>query len=415
VPRQDLTTLLRGHQARWHQNEKNTAELLKAVVSARNGKQFSGEDIYHLLRLTWVTSADDHWRKLKIPALINLFPQSKPVPEPRKISTLRGALSALRLPNDVALAAARTTGIVNVYGPWRNSSGAWCAQNAHELRKIIQAAKTLKANDQGRLTLARRIDGLPKISSPSSQSNARPEIVVTPRVACLDPHSRFPIVNGRKSVQPLLARLELKGRNLEEQVRGMTGLIGRFGITDSFMLDVLADRIKKVAPKLNIPIAVRVIAPTTGSAIPDFDDSERKYLRQAGTIRYRHRHNKMTRELKRLLHRFTLTQGTKPDCRWDALIEHYERTGRDLLLEVKPDPQKAAIRIAIGQLLDYRRFVPRPATTDIALLTMRPPDKLYRQLLLDVQISVIWFTDEECGTLDGEGLLGPRYANHSLA
>jgi hypothetical protein len=118
---------------------------------------------------------------------------------------------------------------------------------------------------------------------------------------------------------------------------------------------------------------------------------------------------------QRLLHRFTLTQGTKPDCRWDVLIEHYERTGRDLLLEVKPDPQRAAIRIAIGQLLDYRRFVPRPATTDIALLTMRPPDKLYRQLLLDVQISVIWFTDEECGTLDGEGLLGPRYANHSLA
>lgn len=314
------------------------------------------------------------------------------------------AIGALLLPEDVALAAARTTGIVNVYGPWRNSSRAWCAHNAPDLRKIIRRAKTLEANDQGRLAMAVKVDDLPKISSPSSRSNARPGNVVTPVVACLDPQSRFPIVNGRKAVQGLLARLGLKSRNLEEQVRGMTGLIGRFGIADSFTLDVLADKVKSVASVLNVPIKMRrVVAPTAGSAIPDFDDSEREYLRKAATVRYRHRHNKMTKKLKQLLHGFTVTQGTKPDCRWDALIEHYERTGRDLLLELKPDPEKAAIRIAIGQLLDYRRFVPRPAATDIAVLTIKSPEKLYRQLLLDQQISSIWFTGEESGTLKGEG------------
>ena len=226
---------------------------------------------------------------------------------------------------------------------------------------------------------------------------------MTPLVACLDPYSRFPIVNGRKAVQALLGKLGLRGRNLKEQVRGMTGLIGRFGIPNSFMLDVLADRIKQVAPKLNVPIEVRVVAPSSGSSLPEFDTSEREYLRQAGTVRYRNRHNKMTTALKKLMHGFKLSQGTNPDCRWDVLVEHYEATGRDLLLEVKPDPEKAAVRIAIGQLLDYRRFVLRPATTDIAALTIGAPDKLYRQLLLELQISPIWFTGEDCRALDGEG------------
>lgn len=169
------------------------------------------------------------------------------------------------------------------------------------------------------------------------------------------------------------------------------------------MLDVLADRIKQVAPKLNVPIEVRVVAPSSGSSLPEFDTSEREYLRQAGTVRYRNRHNKMTTALKKLMHGFKLSQGTNPDCRWDVLVEHYEATGRDLLLEVKPDPEKAAVRIAIGQLLDYRRFVLRPATTDIAALTIGAPDKLYRQLLLELQISPIWFTGEDCRALDGEG------------
>jgi hypothetical protein len=112
----------------------------------------------------------------------------------------------------------------------------------------------------------------------------------------------------------------------------------------------------------------------------------------------------MTTALKRLLPGFTVTQGTHPDCRYDVLIERYAATGHDLLLEVKPDPEKAAIRIAVGQLLDYRRFVPRPAATDLGLLTIRPPDKNYRQFLSELQISAIWFTDEECEALHAEGV-----------
>jgi hypothetical protein len=41
----------------------------------------------------------------------------------------------------------------------------------------------------------------------------------------------------------------------------MTGLTGRFGISDAFMLDVLADEIKEIASKLNVPVAVKTVAP----------------------------------------------------------------------------------------------------------------------------------------------------------
>jgi hypothetical protein len=399
----NVAKLLKGKKGGWYQSERDTAALLQTVVSARSGKPLLGDDIWYILQLTWVTRARDHWRKLKVPALLRLFPQQKSVQKPSRDAGLQEALEAVSLPKRVAKAAAKTTGIVNFRGTWRNSSRAWCEENAPELRDIIRESRRLPANDRERLTLAVKIDRLPRIPSPSRSANASSGNILTPLVACLDPYSRFPIVNGRTAVQALLGKLGLSGRNLKEQVRGMTGLIGRFGISNSFMLDVLADRIKQIAPKLNVPIEVRIVAPGSGSALPDFDTSEREYLRQAGTLRYRHRHNKMTTALKKIVHGFKLTQGTNPDCRWDVLVEHYETTGHDLLLEVKPDPEKAAVRIAIGQLLDYRRFVPRPATTDVAVLTIGAPNKLYRQLLLELQISSIWFTDEDCRALDGEG------------
>ena len=409
MPTHNLSKLLKGKKARSYQGKRNTAALVQAVLSARTGRLLSGDDIWHLIRLTWLTAADDHWRKLKIEALRQLFPQGKKVLQLSRATSLQNALNQLALPKNVQQAAAKTTGIVNFRGTWRNSSRAWCKQNAPELRDIIRQAIHLPPNDADRLALAEKIDGLTKIASPLRIANASPGNFLTPLVACLDPHRRFPIVNGRKAVQALLRKLDLRGRNLEEQVRGMTGLIGRFGIADAFVLDALADEVTKVAHRINVPAKSPSKGPTkrpvphAGSELPDYDASERQYLQEAGTHRYRNRHNKMTTALKKLLPKFKLTQGTSPECRWDAIVECYETTGRDLLLEVKPDGTKAAIRIAIGQLLDYRRFVPRPAATDIAVVTIGRPDGLYRQLLLDLQISAIWFVDERCLAFDGEG------------
>lgn len=89
------------------------------------------------------------------------------------------------------------------------------------------------------------------------------------------------------------------------------------------------------------------------------------------------------------------------------LVKNYDQTSRDLLIEAKPDPEKGAIRIAIGQLLDYRRFLDRRAATDLALLTISPPSKSHIELLEELQITADWYTDENCHRVGGTGRAWP--------
>jgi hypothetical protein len=87
------------------------------------------------------------------------------------------------------------------------------------------------------------------------------------------------------------------------------------------------------------------------------------------------------------------------------LIENYVGKGNDLLLEVKPEPDTGSIRIAIGQLFDYRHRLGRPAGVDLALVTVRTPASVYLKLLESLRISVLWFADEGCHQLHGTGLV----------
>jgi hypothetical protein len=139
----NVAKLLKRRKTGWYQSERNTAAMLRTVVSARSGKPLSGDDIWYILQLTWVTRARDHWRKLKVPALLRLFPQEKSVRKPSRDANLQEVLERVSLPKRVAEAAAKTTGIVNFRGTWRNSSRAWCKQNSAELRDMIRKALLL--------------------------------------------------------------------------------------------------------------------------------------------------------------------------------------------------------------------------------------------------------------------------------
>lgn len=390
----------------WYETERNTADLLKAVVSERSIASLSGDDIWNLLRLTWITRSDDHWEKLKVPALARLWRT------PQKLSSgLIETIRAMSLPPKVANLAVKPTGFVNFRNEWRNSSQTWCAQHRKLLVTIIAEASRLERNDQGRIELATKIEALPRVPPPAGAGgHAAASIMVTPLIACLDPHRRFPTINGREAVRDLLKALGLANRDFTKQVTGMVGLIGKLGIKDSFALDVLAEDIIGIAKKLprrhvsssqktNDAKPVR-----GGSPLPDLDVDERQALQKVQTVVYRNRHNKMTNALKRICEGWRVVKrGTSPDCCYDALIENYDATGRDLLVEAKPDPDKGSVRIAIGQLFDYSRFLPHRAGTDCALLTISKPPKGYRQLLLDLQISPIWFLNEDCDSLEGSG------------
>ena len=62
--------------------------------------------------------------------------------------------------------------------------------------------------------------------------------------------------------------------------------------------------------------------------------------------------------------------------------------GRNLLIEAKPTTAREHIRLAIGQLFDYRRWLaPSPS---LAILTNQEPADDMKTLLDDLQINQIW-------------------------
>ena len=404
-PMSSVAKLLQAHKD-WYETEQNTADLVNAIASEQARRSFSGDDIWNLMRLTWITRSDNHWNKLKVPALAQLWRTSQKVN-----GDLVETIAAMSLPPKVAAAAVKPTGFVNFRNEWRNSSRTWCVTNRKMLVAIIREAVQLERNDRGRIRLAAKIDKLPRVPPPAGAGgDAAPFIALTPLIACLDPHRRFPTINGRLAVRDLLKELGLTSREFTDQVTGMVGLIGQLGIADSFALDVLAGDIIGIVKKL--PRA-HVSSPPGGqnasksrdrSALLDLDVEERHATQKSQTVRYRNRHNKMTNALKRICDGWRiLKRGTTPDCCYDVLIENYDTTGRDLLLEAKPDPDKGSLRIAIGQLFDYSRFLRHRGRTDSAVLTISAPPRSYRQLLLDLQISPLWFQNEKCDRLEGAG------------
>src|ERR1035441_9592212 len=387
----------------WYETERNSERLVKAVTAVRPIRRLSGEDIWWLLQLTWITVSrghvtKDHWRRLKVPALAHLLKVSVSVS-----SNLNTSLDNMHLPQPITQTPTKTTGFANAYPAYRNSLRTWCSANEKELRSILIAANLLKSNDQGRFDLASNLERLPPVWTPLGKRKMSASNLITPLVACLDPKRRFPIINGEKGVHHRLTKLGLVNHSLEDQVKGFIGLIGQFGLADAFAVDTMSEG------QMDNIIKRAQMAPKTGSAIggrttlPFLDEAERKALQESRTITYRRRHNKMTTRFKNLLPGMELTQGTSLDCRYDVLVTDYDGKDRDLLIEVKPDPDKGSIRIAIGQLLDYRRFLPKQAATDLAILTILRPSSTYTELMQELQITPLWFTEESCQTLAGEG------------
>ncbi len=393
-----------------YETERNTEALLKAVVDA-HVQGLSGDDVWQLLRLTWITKRKDHWKSLKVPALAHLFPKGLRAKKADIRGDLKSTVENIKLSDViVAEAAAKKTGFVNCYAAYRNSAQAWCKENEKELKAIVKAARNLGPNDRARFDLAGRIEKLSPVLTPRRKRKMSAVNLITPLIACLDPKRYFPIINGQKNVRRLLTKLGLAKHDLEAQVEGMIGLIGSQDIADAFDLDTLGDaRISEIAmkQKRTAPPSIQLRRSEhnlqgRGAPLPVLDEEERRSVIKSATVIFRKRHNKMTKRLGQVC-RARLTQGKDSFCRYDVLTENYNGTGRDLLIEVKPDPDKGSIRIAIGQLLDYRRFLPHQAGTDLAILTISPPSRSYRKLLQEHQITSLWFTSESCKTLRGDG------------
>lgn len=150
--------------------------------------------------------------------------------------------------------------------------------------------------------------------------------------------------------------------------------------------------------------AERLPGKPEGVSLREYDESERLAILQSSKVEYRHRHNKMTNVFGQMFRALKPEQGQRSDNMYDVLLRDYDRAGRDLLIEAKPDPDKGSLRIAIGQLYDYRRSLSNRTATDLAVLTVGKPDQSYMALLVsDLRMTALWFEDESCESLHGEG------------
>jgi hypothetical protein len=397
-----------GEKKHSYARKRNTASMIQRIVACLHIEELAGEGLWRLATLTWITKSGkkvspDYWKAYKIPALAYFF--GKGQKERRDLHDLPSSIAALGLPDAVAEAANEVTGIVNFYAARRNSALPWCNNHAASLRGLVRDASKLGSNDQARFELAARIEKLPGIPLPNGTKPVPASQLLTPLIAALDPRSRFPVVNGRAEVNQLLGRMQLASHDLDTQVSGLVGLIDRFGISDAHMIDVCAKEIAEGAKDL--PNAAAPQGPTTaaeGVPLEEYDESERIAVKESGTVQYRHRHNKITNALVAIFAALNPEQGRMSNNRYDVLLRNYDGAGRDLLIEIKPDPDKGSVRIAIGQLYDYRRFLNNSAATDLAVLTICKPGQSYMDLLLiDRGITALWFEDESCQALNGDG------------
>ena len=393
----------------WLGGERNTGDLLRAVYADRiRGKRLSGgllaDALYALCRLTWITKGyesdvnEEHWRNTKVPALGLLYHVPHP---PINADTLEDALDTMPLPESIVAAACKWTGIVNLYGAFRNSLRPWIGRNAVKVAAIFSRAYSLSSHRQAR-QLADTIDRLPRIPLPSSRGRRLPAAnVLTPVVACLDPRRRFPLMNSRNEVLRLLRGLGVGNETLGEQHDAMVGLIGQGGIEDAFMVDVLGPKLlKRARSKVKRKRGKRKPKRTpakggTRRPLSLKDESEVEAVRKSLTVTNRHVHDKMTNALKEICGRCQLDveENTSFDSRWDALVHEYA-AGRDLLIEAKSIADRACVRLAVGQLLDYRRSVPRQWATSLAVLLPQQPKSSsgISEYLADVGVKLIWFS-----------------------
>ncbi len=396
----------------WCERERRTARLVRALweeillpSSSRTRKPvvIPSEALHALCKLTWITKGGgriaDNTRSVVVPALSTILGVSL---TSHDRAGLRRELARHGVASAIATPAAGELGFVNFYPAFRNSSLEWTGAHRAEVQGILTSVADATTDDQ-LLDAYRRVEELERVPRAGEGGPMAAWNLLTPLMACLDRRGRAPIING-SSVQEKLGALDLAGDSLAEQCRGLMGLIGQGGIADAFQLDTTPS--DELEDKFGAEDSDEdEESPRAGPhrPLPEMRDEDILVIRAANVGTMTRRHNSLTNLLRQLCRDLDVSEGRDPTCRYDALVVDYDGNGRDLLIEVKTEATAEFARMAVGQLLDYRRKVPRRAATDLAVLFHEPPPGEVMAFLRDVSVKVLWERD---GTVEGDLELG---------
>lgn len=161
--------------------------------------------------------------------------------------------------------------------------------------------------------------------------------------------------------------------------------------------------------------------PTDGRKLGLKDDHDIVVIQRASDVQMKRLHNQMTNALANLADgSISVVEGNRREAQFDALLLQYDGDEHDLLIEVKSSIDVPDVRLAVGQLLDYRRFLEQPEHTHLGvLLPSRPSAHVFafadnlNQLFGRELITVYWFqSSNDLSTVwSARGRFLPRSGN----
>ena len=391
----------------WLARERATARLIQRCFKLlMDGPRTAPEKLHALCKLTWITKGHgevaDNTRSVVVPALESLLHEE--ISSIDKSSLVR-ELSRANVPSEIVEAVGYDIGFVNFYAAFRNSSQEWITTNRGPVWTALSIAASAR-NDADARRAYGIVDSLPPLPRPKG-GDLPAFNLLTPLLACLDPRERSPVVNSREAVKHRLRWLGLANGTLVEQFDGLVGLINQAGLDGALALDTASDDVLKDAFKAREGAPRAPTRPATPSKpLAPRQDEDIEFLRAEAIEGHRLLHNKMTNALLRVCKSADLVveEGLEKSNLFDARVRRYIATERDLLIEVKTSHAPAFCRLAVGQLLDYRRQLDTRASTDVAVLFPGAPDQHAIDFLGFVGVKVLWFSPD-MSSVEGDVIL----------
>ena len=391
----DLPTFQPDQQALdWTEYHRKTAVAIRMMWMAASAQvQRDPDFVVALLQATWLGSHEltestrlrrnQHWAEwLGVDARL----------EAELAAALRLRLKGLTASQARQLVQERT-GMTFYYRPARPATIAFVHDHRVPVGQALQRIAGREKDVFKKVReVAQRLDRLPQIGTPSGGTMSC-YYSLTPLLACLDPQQKFPLINSKTSTL-----LRMVGRSADaEGAEALVGLIGQLNIHDTYELDVYANvqqrALGAIAGRLR-PRPRRAKGPRSGT-LRDLnlkDEEEGVMQLAARRVPIRHLHNELTNQFLNI----AAWQYPPKDGRFDILLEGL-KGGRKLLIEAKTSTDgpggRAQLRMAIGQLFDYRRthFSETIDSVDLALLTPERPSTDVLDLLKSLGIEALWF------------------------
>ena len=377
----------------WAVRESRTHRLIRGITEKLiTQNRLTPEAITGLCYLTWITkgSGKDYGhgyiKKCKLPGLQLILGTNDSLDLTNSAKRLRDELG---IDHDIVDLIQEETGFTNYYTAFRPQVISWIKKNINIIEDIVRKGFVLTSDVEGReiITVVENLDRIPLLRGNRTGDPAK---VLTPLLFCLDPRQRFPVINN--GIKSILRYLGVENLSLSEKYSKLMTLYERDDIQNA--IDI--DRMGELDEDDMDDESEKMYSLRTADRLYELKDEEDvSVIGQAQGKEYKRIHNELTNAFSKLLPpQLMLFEGTEKSILFDLLIESYHNE-RDLLIEAKGSMQIAEIRLAIGQLIDYRRRRYEPGVSgidmvDLAILLPEKPDDDISELLGLVGIHILW-------------------------